>query len=170
MNKGVNGFQARADGQARLPDNRTHPQQDSRLQQTFSVEGVDRTLRDYRLVTDEELMDGLSFPAYAGCDDDRASSIEMVTIDPQDLQAAQGRDAGAMTNKPVDLDQEVSAQSMAIQKMTLSAKLALLKYAAYRRKISFTARRADQEPGGERRRVLCSKDSHQREASFESRP
>ena len=106
MNKGVNRFQARADGQARLPDNRTHPQQDSRLQQTFSVEGVDRTLRDYRLVTDEELMDGLSFPAYAGCDDDRASSIEMVTIDPQDLQAAQGRDAGAMTNKPVDLDQE----------------------------------------------------------------
>jgi hypothetical protein len=84
----------------------------------------------------------------------------------EDLQAAQGRDAGAMTNKPVDLDQEVSAQSVAIQKMRLSAKLALLKYAAYRRKISFTARRADQEPGGERRRVLCSKDSHTLRHSF----
>jgi hypothetical protein len=44
----------------------------------------------------------------------QASSIEMVTIDHQDLQAAQDRDACAMTNKLVDLDQEVSTQPKAM--------------------------------------------------------
>ena len=80
----------------------------------FLLKGVDRTLPagDYRVVTDEELIDGLSFPAYhrvatmifVPAQSHRASSIEMVTIDPQDLQAAQDRDACAMTNKLVDLE------------------------------------------------------------------
>jgi hypothetical protein len=71
----------------------------------FLLKGVDRLLRagDYRVVTDEELIDGLSFPAYrriatmifVPSQSHRASSIEMVTIKPQDLQAAQDRDAAA---------------------------------------------------------------------------
>jgi hypothetical protein len=87
----------------------------------FLLKGVDRMLpaRDYRVVTDEELIDGLSFPAYRRVATmifvpAEASSIEMVTIDPQDLQAAQDRDACAMTNKLVDLDQEVSTQPKAM--------------------------------------------------------
>jgi hypothetical protein len=69
----------------------------------FQLEGVDRVLPagDYRVVTDEELIDGLSFPVYRRlatmiflpAQSHRASSIEMVTIDPLDLQAAQDRDA-----------------------------------------------------------------------------
>jgi hypothetical protein len=65
----------------------------------FVLKGVDRTLAagDYRVVTDEELIQELSFPVYrrvstmifipAG-----VSSVEMVSIDPLDLQAAQDRD------------------------------------------------------------------------------
>ena len=66
----------------------------------FYLKGVDRLLppADYRVVTDEELIDGLSFAAYrrvstaifvpaeSGC------AIEMVSIDPLDLQAAQDQD------------------------------------------------------------------------------
>ena len=62
---------------------------------------MDRLLpsANYRVVTDEELIEGLSFPAYrrastvifvpaeSGC------AVEMVTIDPSDLQAAMERDA-----------------------------------------------------------------------------
>jgi hypothetical protein len=69
----------------------------------FLLKGVDRILPagDYRVVTDEELIEGLSFPAYRRvatmiflpAQSHRASSIEMVTIDPLDLQAAQDRDA-----------------------------------------------------------------------------
>jgi hypothetical protein len=67
----------------------------------FYLKGVDRLLppANYRVVTDEELIEGLSFPAYR-----RASTVifvpaesgcvvEMVTIDPSDLQAAIDRDA-----------------------------------------------------------------------------
>ena len=66
----------------------------------FLLKGVDRILAasDYRVVTDEELIEGLSFPVYrrvatmifvpAGS----TSAVEMVTIDPQDLQAAQELD------------------------------------------------------------------------------
>jgi hypothetical protein len=65
----------------------------------FRLEGVDRELPpgNYRVVTDEELIEELSFPVYrrvstmmlvpAG-----VSSIEMVTIDPVELAAAQERD------------------------------------------------------------------------------
>jgi hypothetical protein len=67
----------------------------------FTLKGVDRTLSPgaYQTVTDEELIDGLSFPAYRRTStmmfvrSRRGSSVEMVTIDPLDLQAAQDRDA-----------------------------------------------------------------------------
>jgi hypothetical protein len=58
---------------------------------------------DYRVATDEELIEGLSFPVYrristlifVPAQSQPASSVEMVTIDPIDLQAAQDRDAAA---------------------------------------------------------------------------
>jgi hypothetical protein len=68
----------------------------------FIVKGIDRVLAagDYRVVTDEELIEGLSFPAYrrvstllfvpAGAG--QAANVEMFTIDPAELQAAQDRD------------------------------------------------------------------------------
>jgi hypothetical protein len=49
-------------------------------------------------VTDEELIDRLSFPVYRRVSTmifvpgQNASSVEMVAIDPQELQAAQERD------------------------------------------------------------------------------
>ena len=64
------------------------------------LKGVDRTVPagDYRVLTDGELIEGLSFLAYR-----RVSTMiflpgtglgswEMITIDPQDLAAAQERD------------------------------------------------------------------------------
>ena len=68
----------------------------------FALKGVDRLLPagNYRVATDEELLEGLSFPVYrrvattifaAG----RGGSLEMLSIDPADLQAAQERDAAA---------------------------------------------------------------------------
>lgn len=69
----------------------------------FLLKGVDRILAagDYRVVTDEELIEELSFPVYrrvatmifVPADSQNASSVEMVTIDPHDLQEAQDRDA-----------------------------------------------------------------------------
>ena len=68
----------------------------------FLLKGVDRILAagDYRIVTDEELIEELSFPVYrrvatmifVPAESGRASTVEMVTIDPQDLQAAQELD------------------------------------------------------------------------------
>jgi hypothetical protein len=66
----------------------------------FRLKGVDRILPagNYRIVTDEELIEELSFPAYRRVSTmifvpgKSASSVEMVAIDPQDLQAAQERD------------------------------------------------------------------------------
>jgi hypothetical protein len=66
----------------------------------FCLKGVDRLLppAGYRVVTDEEVIEGLSFTAYhristvifvpaeAGC------AVEMVTIDPTDLQAVHEND------------------------------------------------------------------------------
>ncbi len=68
--------------------------------QPFELKGVDRTLPpgDYRVVTDEELIEELSFPVYRRVSTmifvpgESASSVEMVAIDPQELQAAQERD------------------------------------------------------------------------------
>ena len=71
----------------------------------FSLKGVDQKLPagDYRVVTDEELIEGLSFPVYrristmifVPAQSHRASSVEMVTVDPLDLQAALELDAAA---------------------------------------------------------------------------
>ena len=68
----------------------------------FELKGVDRILPagEYRVMTDEQLIEELSFPVYrrvstvifAPGQSPNSSSIEMVTIDPRDLQAAQERD------------------------------------------------------------------------------
>jgi hypothetical protein len=72
----------------------------------FRLKGVDRVLPpgDYEVLTDEELIEGLSFPVYhrvstaiiVPAQSHQASSVEMVAIDPRDLQAAQDRDASAL--------------------------------------------------------------------------
>jgi hypothetical protein len=69
----------------------------------FLLKGVDRILAagDYRVVTDDELIEQLSFPVYrrvatmifVPADSQNTSSVEMVSIDPRDLQNAQDRDA-----------------------------------------------------------------------------
>ena len=70
----------------------------------FLLRGVDRMLPagDYRVVTDEELIEGLSFPVYRRVSTmifvpatQGASAIEMVTIDPLDLRGALDRDAAS---------------------------------------------------------------------------
>lgn len=71
----------------------------------FELKGIDRVLPagDYRVVTDEELIEDLSFPVYrrvatmmfVPAQSRPTSSVEMVTIDPLELQAAQDRDAKA---------------------------------------------------------------------------
>jgi len=70
----------------------------------FYLKGVDRLLppADYRVTTDEELLDGLSFTAYRRVSTaifvpaEFGSAVEMVNIDPLDLQAAQDQDAGPL--------------------------------------------------------------------------
>ena len=67
----------------------------------FRLKGVDRELPpgNYRVLTEEELIEGLSFSAYHRVSTaifvpaPSGSAIEMVTIDPADLEAAQERDA-----------------------------------------------------------------------------
>ena len=69
----------------------------------FLLKGIDRTLPpgEYRVVTDEELIEGISFPVYrrvstmifVPTQSHGPSSVEMVTIDPDDLRAAQNQDA-----------------------------------------------------------------------------
>jgi hypothetical protein len=64
------------------------------------MKGVDRVLPpgDYRVMTDEELIDGLSFSAYHRVSTvifvpaPSGSALEMVTIHPADLETAQERD------------------------------------------------------------------------------
>ena len=68
----------------------------------FSLEGIDQPLPPghYRVDTDEDVLDGLSFLAYRRvstmiflpAEFSRAASIEVVIIDPLDLQRAQDRD------------------------------------------------------------------------------
>ena len=66
----------------------------------FWLKGVDRLLppADYRVVTDEEIIEGLSFVAYHRVATSifvpapYGSAVEMVTIDPADLEAAQAAD------------------------------------------------------------------------------
>lgn len=81
----------------------------------FLLKGIDRMLPagDYRVVTDEELIEGISFPVYrrvstmifVPAPTHEASSIEMVTIDPLDLRAALERDAALERPAPKDVDQ-----------------------------------------------------------------
>ncbi|MGH6748583.1 MAG: hypothetical protein ACRECI_04610, partial [Methyloceanibacter sp.] len=73
----------------------------------FYLKGVGRLLppADYQVATDEQLIEGLSFAAYrrvatvifvpaeSGC------AVEMATIDPLDLQAAQDQDAATFSTK-----------------------------------------------------------------------
>jgi hypothetical protein len=71
----------------------------------FSLKGVDRRLAagEYEVATDEELIEGLSFPVYRRvatliflpADASRQASMEMVTVDPDDLAAAHQRDQAA---------------------------------------------------------------------------
>ena len=76
----------------------------------FCLNGVDRVLppADYRVVTDEELIEGLSFAAYHRVSTvifvptPSGAGVEMVTIDPLDLEAAQDQDAAMHELHPVD--------------------------------------------------------------------
>ena len=70
----------------------------------FLLNGVDRILPpgDYQVVTDEELIEALSFPVYRRIatmimvpGQSHASTVEMVTIDPSDLQEALDLDRDA---------------------------------------------------------------------------
>ena len=71
----------------------------------FYLKGIDRLLppADYRVATDEELIDGLSFAAYRRVSTvifvpaKSGSAVEMVAVDPLDLQAAQDQDAGSFS-------------------------------------------------------------------------
>lgn len=67
----------------------------------FTLKGVDRQLApgQYEVVTDEELIEGLSFPVYRRVAtliflplDARRSATEMVSVDPADLAEANARD------------------------------------------------------------------------------
>ncbi|HWM30147.1 MAG TPA: hypothetical protein VNO69_00375 [Methyloceanibacter sp.] len=76
----------------------------------FWLKGVDRTLAaaDYRVVTDEESIEGLSFPAYRRISTailvpaPSGSAVEMVTVDPLDLEAALEQDAATHDDQPAD--------------------------------------------------------------------
>ncbi len=66
----------------------------------FQLRGVDHVLPPgtYEVVTEEELIEGLSFPVYRRVSTtmlvpgQSPSKLEMVTVDPIDLAAAQDRD------------------------------------------------------------------------------
>jgi hypothetical protein len=73
------------------------------FRRAFLLKGVDRILPagKYDIVSDEELIEGLSFPVYRRVSTfmfvpsvSQVSAVEMVAVDPRDLQAAQDRDAG----------------------------------------------------------------------------
>jgi hypothetical protein len=71
----------------------------------FELNGIDGVLPpgDYRVVTDEELIECLSFPVYRRVAtaifvpgaSHHASSVEVVVVDPRELRAAQVRDKAA---------------------------------------------------------------------------
>jgi hypothetical protein len=70
----------------------------------FRIKGIDRLLSpgDYEVVTDEEMIEGLSFPCFRRVATmimvpgaaPHASSTEMISISPVDLSDAQRNDAG----------------------------------------------------------------------------
>ena len=71
----------------------------------FSLKGVDRRLAagEYEVATDEELIEGLSFPVYRRvatliflpADAGQQASMEMATVDPDDLAATHQLDQAA---------------------------------------------------------------------------
>jgi hypothetical protein len=74
----------------------------------FTLEGVGRPLPagSYEVVTDEELIEGLSFPVYRRVATTMLvpaqfshAAVEMLIIDPIGLAAAIDRDAAATPNK-----------------------------------------------------------------------
>jgi hypothetical protein len=78
------------------------------FRRAFLLKGIDRILPPgkYDIVSDEELIEGLSFPVYRRVSTiifvpaaAMASAVEMVAVDPRDLQAARDRD-DAMPQSP----------------------------------------------------------------------
>jgi hypothetical protein len=74
----------------------------------FSLKRVKRLLPagSYEVMTDEELIEGLSFPVYRRVAttmqvpaQSYLASVEMLTVDPLNLAAAKDRDAAATSNK-----------------------------------------------------------------------
>ena len=69
----------------------------------FRISGIDRQLPAgaYEVITDEEMIEGLSFPSFRRVATmmmvpaPRGSAMEMISIDPADLGDAQRLDAGA---------------------------------------------------------------------------
>src|SRR5580698_4330671 len=90
----------------------------------FLLKGVDRMLPagDYKVATDEELIQELSFPVYrrvatmilVPAGSHNASSVEMVSIDPRNLREAQDRDA----EDPVKVGGKVSGKAAGQVAMT----------------------------------------------------
>ena len=88
----------------------------------FLLKGVDRVLPpgEYRVATDEELIQELSFPVYrrvatmifVAAESQHASSVEMVSVDPIDLQEAKDRDA----QDPTDARGNAAGQVMTREK------------------------------------------------------
>jgi hypothetical protein len=80
------------------------------FQHPFSLKGVERQLApgQYEVVTDEELIEELSFPVYRRVSTliflpaqaHKPSSIEMVNIDSADLAAAHARDRAMLSAAP----------------------------------------------------------------------
>jgi hypothetical protein len=89
----------------------------------FLLKNVDRTLPagKYEVVTDEELIEGLSFPVYrristmilVPAPSLFGSPVEMLTVDPRDLQASLDRDA-AMHQPSVELTPILSPKQSAV--------------------------------------------------------
>jgi hypothetical protein len=84
------------------PDDHAHATQDRHVRPSLPTESNRRLLPpgNYVVVTEEDLIEGLSFPAYRRVStgimvpaQNRPSSVEMLTIDPSDLGAARERDA-----------------------------------------------------------------------------
>lgn len=70
----------------------------------FSIKGIDRQLApgDYEVITDEEMIEGLSFPSFRRVATmimvPHRSAIEMISISPVDLSDAQDADAQRVSN------------------------------------------------------------------------
>ena len=86
----------------------------------FLLKDVGRSLPpgEYQVITDQELIEGLSFPVYrrvvtmilVPAQSSGASSTEMLTVDPRDLEAALDRDAAAHSASVADCANSVLEQ------------------------------------------------------------